>query len=180
MPRPNRPRSVQAEAHLARRILLEREGRGWTYDGLAERMTKSGCPVDPSAIYKIEKGKPPRRIVVDELVAFAQVFGVPVEDLLLPPELAAQKQLTELVIDWTAAGYEIDTATTKQNETWAAIQDYVAAHPEARSALESVFGKWAELHFDEDDREGAAAYKMWQLTRDEKWIDIVRKDLDRG
>lgn len=142
MPRPNKPRSVQAEAYLARRVMLEREDRGWTYDGLAERMTQSGCPVDPSAIYKIEKGKPPRRIVVDELVSFAQVFGVPVEDLLLPPELAAQKRLTELVIDWTAAKYEADAATTKQNEAWAAIEDYAAAHQEAESALESVFGKW--------------------------------------
>lgn len=84
MPRPNRDRTVLAEENLARRIAFEREARGWTYEGTAKRMTNIGCPIQPTAIYKIEKGQPRRRISVDELVAFAKVFDFDVEEMLLP------------------------------------------------------------------------------------------------
>ncbi len=84
MPRPNRERSVLAEENLARRVAFEREARGWTYEGTAKRMTNIGCPIQSTAIYKIEKGQPRRRISVDELVAFAKVFDFPVEEMLMP------------------------------------------------------------------------------------------------
>ena len=86
MPRPNEQRAIHSEAGLARRIAFEREARGWTLDGLAKRMTDVGCPIHSSAIYKIESNDPPRRITVDELVGFSRVLGIPVEELLLPPE----------------------------------------------------------------------------------------------
>lgn len=44
-------------------------------------MTDAGCPIQGSAIYKIEKADPPRRITVDELVAFATVFETSAVDL---------------------------------------------------------------------------------------------------
>ena len=99
MPRPNKRREIFAEDHLAQRIAAERDARGWTNDGLAKRMTDAGCPMTGSAIFKIEKAEPRRRIVVDELVAFAKVFAVPMEELLLSPELAATKDITRLVLD---------------------------------------------------------------------------------
>ncbi|HEX2361561.1 MAG TPA: helix-turn-helix transcriptional regulator [Jiangellaceae bacterium] len=95
MPRPNRPRSIASEDNLARRIAHEREQRGWSYAGLAQRMTAQGCSIDQSALYKIEKGRPRRRISVDELVALSEVFAVPVHELLAPPELAAKKVVLE-------------------------------------------------------------------------------------
>ena len=84
MPRPNRDRTVLAEENLARRVAFEREARGWTYEGTAKRMTNIGCPIQPTAIYKIEKGEPRRRISVDELVAFAKVFDFEVQEMLMP------------------------------------------------------------------------------------------------
>lgn len=97
MSRPNPPRNVFAEDHLAARITIEREQRGWTLEGLAKRMTDAGCPLAPSAIYKVEQGQPRRRIVVDELVAFSRVFGIPVEQLLLDPELEADQRVIDLL-----------------------------------------------------------------------------------
>ena len=35
----------------------------------------------------------------------------------------------------------------------------------------------AEFYFDEDNRSGAVAYKMAELTKSEKWIDRVRAEL---
>jgi transcriptional regulator with XRE-family HTH domain len=63
-----------------------------SYAGLAQRMTEVGCAIDASALYKIEKGSPRRRIAVDELVALADVFAVPLGELLAPPELLAKRR----------------------------------------------------------------------------------------
>ncbi|MCW2904183.1 MAG: hypothetical protein JWO67_6448, partial [Streptosporangiaceae bacterium] len=92
MPRPNRSRSSRSEADLARRVAYEREQRGWTYEGTANLLTKAGCAIQPSAIYKIEKGDPPRRISVNELVAFSRIFDIEVNDLLLPVEAVLNPQ----------------------------------------------------------------------------------------
>jgi len=95
MPRPNPRRVMFTEDHLAARVTIERERKGWTLEGLAKRMTDAGCPLAASAVYKIEQGKPRRRIVVDELVAFSRVFGIPVDQLLLDPEMEAEQRLID-------------------------------------------------------------------------------------
>ncbi|RIK16417.1 MAG: hypothetical protein DCC50_05015 [Acidobacteria bacterium] len=99
MARPNAPRTIGKETNLAERVQYEREQRGWTYDALAKRMTEAGCSIDKSAIYKIEKGSPPRRITVDELVALARVFETSVEELLTPVELLRQDRAKELIAE---------------------------------------------------------------------------------
>jgi transcriptional regulator with XRE-family HTH domain len=97
MPRPNPVRLLASEESLARRVAYERERREWSTEGLARRMTDVGCPIHQSAIWKIENGKPPRRITVDELVAFSRVFDVSIEELLLPVDAARSKRAMELV-----------------------------------------------------------------------------------
>ena len=87
MARPNRGRSIGKEDNLAERIAYEREAAGLSYEALARKMTEAGCSIQGSAIYKVEKGSPRRRVTVDELVAFADVFGVSVENLLTPIDL---------------------------------------------------------------------------------------------
>lgn len=100
MPRPNKPREMAYEAQLARRIQYEREVRDLTYERLAERLTEVGCPIQGSAIFKIEKGDPPRRITVNELVAFAQVFGVRVNELLTSVDMASRREVLTAFEDW--------------------------------------------------------------------------------
>ena len=92
MPRPNPLRAIQAEANLARRVAFERSERGMTYDALAKVMTDAGCPIQGSAIFKIEKGDPPRRITVDELVAFGCVFDIATDELLMPWTTATERE----------------------------------------------------------------------------------------
>jgi transcriptional regulator with XRE-family HTH domain len=136
MPPRNKPRHVYAEENLARRIASEREARGWTYDGLAARMTAAECPIDQSAIYKIERGykvegtKAParRRISVDELIGFSRVFGIGVEDLLLDQVLAERQVLGQLLERW------------RQLE-----RERLAAVSEITAQLETVEAKIREL-----------------------------------
>lgn len=96
MPRLNVGRSVDVEANLARRIAYERKQRGQSLEALAEAMTKAGCAINGSSIYKIESSG--RRISVDELATLARIWDQPsVDALLIPMELLEQRRAQELV-----------------------------------------------------------------------------------
>lgn len=177
MPRPNKPRRVLSEDHVAQRIAMERDRRGWTNDGLAKRMTDAGCPMVGSAIFKIEKGSPRRRIVVDELVAFAGVFGLKVEELLVPPAIARRDELVKLVLAWDSAADEASEAIAARDAAWEAMKAYLAANPEAEAELAEVFAAWAQFYFP-DDPDGYMEAKMWRLTRSERWGDALRKSME--
>ncbi len=96
MPKRNTARPVGPEADVATRIYLERTRRRMSAAELSRQMAAAGCPINQSAINKIEQGDPPRSISTNELVAFAQVFGLEVEDLLLPPYAARERRIADL------------------------------------------------------------------------------------
>lgn len=97
MPRRNPERRRPEERWAAERIEWEQKQRGWTNAQLAEAMTKVGCHLDPSAMYKIYRGSPRRSISVEELAAFSEVLDVPVQDLLQPVRVHYSKQLNTLL-----------------------------------------------------------------------------------
>ncbi len=111
MPRRNKGRTALAEMHLATRVGLERTRRGWTYEGLAKRMVDVGCAIQPSALYKIEKSEPPRRITVDELVAFSLVFGLTTSELLADPALLLPGEAARLLERATLLFIAFDAAS---------------------------------------------------------------------
>lgn len=82
VPRPNAPRLPSAEDSLALRIRYERMRRNWSADELARRMTEAGCPLNQSAIWRIENATPRRKISLDEALGFAKVFGLDLDDLI--------------------------------------------------------------------------------------------------
>jgi transcriptional regulator with XRE-family HTH domain len=129
MPRPNTRRTIASEANLAERITHEREQREMSYAGLAQRMTELGCAIDQSAIYKIEKAKPRRRITVDELVALAEVFGITVQNLLLPPGLLDQERAVELFEETQRAWEELDRVLTDVIESTQEYLQHMDDHP---------------------------------------------------
>lgn len=95
MPRPNQERTIEAERVLADRIGRERRARGWTYEQTAEAMTDAGCAIQASAIYKIEKATPPRRITVNELAALSLAWAIPMDRLCTPPTSAPTEDIDE-------------------------------------------------------------------------------------
>lgn len=102
----NRPISERGEKNLAERIRRERRQRRWSYEALAQEMTRVGCPISKAALYSIEQD-PPRRITVDELVAFSEVFGFDIANLLTPIPLLNQKHAHELIDLLSAARREV-------------------------------------------------------------------------
>lgn len=103
MPRVTRNRQVGAEANLAARIQFERTGRGWSYETLAKQMTDAGCPITASALHRVEKGQPPRRVTVDELVTLASIFDLAVSDLLRPVDEVLDSAMRRAVQDYEKA-----------------------------------------------------------------------------
>ena len=176
MPRPNRPRSVLAEVNLAQRVAHERAARRWSPEGLARRMADAGCPINVSAIYRIEQADPPRRITVDELVGFSRVFVVPAEELLLPIGLSLERVLVDRLVAWDIADNAALAAASQRDEAWESVRAYVGEHPEVTGRLESAIKSWASHYYE--NPEFAAARKLWALTGDRKWADVMKAEID--
>jgi transcriptional regulator with XRE-family HTH domain len=85
------------EDHVAARIKLEREVRGWSTVKLAEEMAAAGHPINQSAIWRIERGKPRRRVNLDEALGFCKVFDITMQDLIGPPGELATPRIRQLV-----------------------------------------------------------------------------------
>jgi transcriptional regulator with XRE-family HTH domain len=155
MPRVNPLRTLANERNLARRIAFERERRGWSYEGTAARMTAAGFPIQASAIFKIEKGQPPRRITVDEAVGFAAVFDIPLAELVIDPDVAAVQGVTELLDEWrqvTAERVAVVTTLDERSESLKQqVRALVAGRPAALKAVESYFQALApDSHWADD------------------------------
>jgi transcriptional regulator with XRE-family HTH domain len=149
-----------------------------SYDGLASRLTSAGCPIQASAIYKIEKGDPPRRITVDELVAFAQVFGVSIEHLLLPPEAVATEELADLAVAWNTAQMQAWEASQlaweaqeQANEAWGRLTLFVQSHEDLRAKVEAFMHFWVQHFWPEDQRPPQFVHRMRELTGDDEYIN---------
>lgn len=142
MPRINRERTSGAERQLAARVAFERERRGWTYEALAKRMSDAGCAMHATAVFKIEKGDPPRRITVNELVALSEVFGIQVGELLLPPALLGDVELADRLED-------VEVALRALNAQVGVIEKLVDRAPQRRAALrlllKELYDDWPEL-----------------------------------
>lgn len=127
---PRKPKgSVRAEDALAARILLERERLGKSPAELAEWMTKAGCPMTQSGIWKIENGNPRRRITFDEAVAFAKVFGMTLQELAQPPEVVHADRASDLVVQLRQ---DAETRIVLQDRWGASVEeigDLMAADP---------------------------------------------------
>lgn len=136
MPRPNRARPIAIERSLALRIAHERETRGMSYEGLALRMEKAGCPIQASAIYKIEKGDPPRRITVDELVALGRVFEMELADLIVDPKLDAAREFRVLVHAVLDSHDRAEAAVATFEDAVRDLQGYAKEHPNVVAPFE--------------------------------------------
>jgi transcriptional regulator with XRE-family HTH domain len=148
MSRLNPQRSIGGEDNLARRIERERTAHGWSYEALAKRMTDAGCSIQGSAIYKIEKTDPPRRITVDELLALAQVFGKSVEDLLTPIEVLDDRRAQKLLEELDEADDELVAAIRKFLDAYSELLALAANNPEL---FEYVKGHhWREANTREE------------------------------
>lgn len=89
------------ERWLAQRVQSERQARGWSQQRLSKELGIAGHPLQQSAISKIESAEPGvgRTITIGEAVGFAKVFGIPLGELLLPPDAVRDRRAWHLFLD---------------------------------------------------------------------------------
>jgi hypothetical protein len=133
---------LASEDALARRIAFEREERAWSPGGLADLMTKAGCPMNQSAVWKIENGEPRRKITVDELLGFAKVFDVAAEELLVAPELIPHRQAQRLCSRWIYEFNQFENALWKCEQRRERLAGHLDTHPVAAEALRAQVGDY--------------------------------------
>lgn len=169
MPRPNPPRPLRREANLARRIAYERQRAGMSTEGLAKRMTDLGCPINQSAVWKIENGDPPRRITYDEAIAFAEVFGMPLDELSVPPEIVADRAAMQLIDDY-------ERARREHVDLFYKIAGHIRVHPSSRRVFEE-HSAWRDVSTDElgvvryADRKAGHLLDTELIEAEQQWVD---------
>jgi transcriptional regulator with XRE-family HTH domain len=78
-----RPQPTERSRLAGLRIKKMRQARGWSVQRVADAMNNNGHPIQRTTVAKIEidNGENQRHMTVDELCAFAAVFGVSIEQI---------------------------------------------------------------------------------------------------
>ncbi|MFJ4410731.1 helix-turn-helix transcriptional regulator [Streptomyces sp. NPDC088910] len=126
---------LYSEGNAAARIALERETRGWSTTELAARMTKAGVPMNQTAVWRMENGKPRRKITLDEALGFARVFELPLEELMSPPLDGIDLEGRRFVQEAVEAFYESRDAQDRLHRAVTTIAAYLKAHPDSSTAI---------------------------------------------
>jgi transcriptional regulator with XRE-family HTH domain len=126
---------LYSEGNAAARVALEREIRGWSTTELAARMTKAGVAMNQTAVWRIENGKPRRKITLDEALGFARVFELPLEELMSPPLEGIDLEGRRVVQEAVEAFYESRDAQDRLHATVIGIADYLRAHPDSSTGI---------------------------------------------
>lgn len=77
--------SPNVERVAVEQLKRYREQRGLSYQQMASKMREHGSAISGQALHRTEKGDPPRRLTIDDLVAASHVLGVPITRLVAPP-----------------------------------------------------------------------------------------------
>lgn len=149
------PPDKTAERKLAGKIEQIRRDLDLSYGELSRAMTDAGCPIDRSSLQKIERGTPRRKITVNELVAFAEVFNVPVSSLIdAPEELAVQLGWRDLINAESLA----NVMATASEEYWHHMRSLTklrAENDEFRDLVRERYTKYRENALREARKQGA-------------------------
>jgi hypothetical protein len=157
MPKRNPTRSIAEGDHLAERMVYERDLRDWSNESLARRMTDVGCPINQSALYKLDKVRPRRRITVEELVAFSRVFDLSLDELLIPPALVENREAVRLATQWTNARESLRLADERFDAAKEELRAYLNGHPDVVSAVVGFLAdRWSDLEHPDEAAEHTA------------------------
>lgn len=133
------------EDHAAARIKLEREVRGWSTVKLADEMAAAGHPINQSAIWRIESGKPRRRVNLDEALGFCKVFDITMQDLTGPPGELATPRIRQLAHEYVRMTREyrqlreaIDRNQMHLHEIQTELDAYGDKGPEQRGQVDEL------------------------------------------
>lgn len=111
---------------VAERVRAERERRGWSYRDLAAAMAQNGGSASKDTLQRIEYGNPRPKIGVDQLVTFAKVFDLTVEELLAPAAWVRQRRVDAMVRQVQAAAEKFEQGIVELIDCWRRL-DWLAS-----------------------------------------------------
>jgi transcriptional regulator with XRE-family HTH domain len=140
-----------AQDSVIERLRSELDARGWSQSELSRRLADLRPPyhLSQGAISRMLAYDNPREITVDDLLAFVRVFGIPMEEFVLPASITYE------VGGWGAYMAAVD----KLERLREAQAEYDAAVAQARELVAEHAGlkprlKWHRERLLESDPEG--------------------------
>jgi transcriptional regulator with XRE-family HTH domain len=140
-----------AQDSVVERLRAELESRGWSQSELSRRLADLRPPyhLSQGAISRMLAYDNPREITVDDLLAFVRVFGIPMDEFVLPTSITYE------VGGWGA----YMTAVDKLERLREARAEYDAAVAQARELVNAHAGlkprlMWHRERLLEADPEG--------------------------
>ncbi|MFW2512247.1 helix-turn-helix domain-containing protein [Demequina sp. SO4-13] len=126
----------------------EREKEGWTYQTLARKMDAAGCKVAISSLNRLEKDNPPRRVNVDEVLAFCEVFGLDFETMITAP---SSSEPTHIVVALQHYSDRVERLTHERGEVLRSEKQLLdRARKSSRDSIEQAVRTWStSLRIDE-------------------------------
>lgn len=128
--------------YVVENIKRLREGRGWSFPRLSEELAKTGRPILPTGLHRLEKGK--RRVDADDLVALAAALDVSPITLLMPFTAKGDVQLTDRIKanalaawDWMRGTRPLDLPEEREEAVIRAVAFQGRALPMGARALDA-------------------------------------------
>lgn len=186
MPSPDPHELPDTDKIFGRRVERLRERNGWSQTELARKMKERGFDAfHQTTISRVEKGERPVRL--GEAVAFADIFGRPLESMLAAPS-------AEVAPDVEIMGAFIRRTVNWQNDAVQAITKHMWCIANIRKAKEEFLElggertpddellsllKEYEVLFDRDTEFLVGqAEKLYEEVRELEYFSLVDKKLD--
>lgn len=125
---------IDQERAIVARLAEYRLSQGLSYQTMAQRMRQFGSKVSGQALHRTEKGVPPRRLAIDDLIAATQVLQLDIADVLGASCRLEAHQVHTAVEDLTTAGEiaasHIRSRDSLVQKTCELVERVIEIHPD--------------------------------------------------
>lgn len=167
--------TMDHERRIVSIISARRQELGISYETMAARMRAHGSRVTGPGLYKTEKGRQPRKLTINDLIAAAQVLGIELADLMGEAVKIQTKTLEQLANRAVVECVKRYEQNRKRDEAVRAaveaLEDYLDSEPvpsdEELLTLSSVFRSVDKIEQkDMECRVGMACAKLRELLKE--------------
>ncbi|WP_051711942.1 hypothetical protein [Streptomyces sp. NRRL S-350] len=89
-------------------------------------------------MWRIESGEPRRRVNLDEAIGFAKVFDISLDNLVGPPEIAANAHVKRLLAEFAESWQKFVAVRKEMESARDALDAYGTAHPNLAELISAM------------------------------------------
>lgn len=142
MPRRGQLSHRAEELYAIHRLEWEMKQRSLSYAQVADLLTEAGHPTQPTAIHRLLRGEPRRRLTLNEAAAIADIFDISLSELLLEKDVMLGAKANELLRELQLATRQISDALGNYRSALEAISAYIERGQEFNDALQANVAKF--------------------------------------